>query len=273
MDNKELQAALKMAGLYRDEIDGDIGPITRGAIDKFLQNEKVEGWESWSLDRRELAAKQTIYRRAGIDSGPTDGLMGPATRFAESVWEARKKEGQVPSTEETWRDEEEKKPPLVENPVSSSKWPRQKEVSKIYGHVGTSQVQLTVPFPLKLAWAKSTIVKKISVHKLVKEPTERVLKSVLDHYGIDEINKLGLNLFGGSLNVRKMRGGSSWSMHSWGIAFDFDPERNQLKWGKDRAQFAKPEYEFWNKAWENQGAIGLGRARNYDFMHYQFARL
>jgi hypothetical protein len=80
-------------------------------------------------------------------------------------------------------------------------------------------------------------------------------------------------LFGGCLNVRRMRGGSAWSMHSWGIAFDFDPDRNQLRWGRDRAAFAKPEYNKWFELWEEEGAVSLGRVRNFDWMHVQFARL
>ena len=74
-------------------------------------------------------------------------------------------------------------------------------------------------------------------------------------------------------HVRKMRGGSSYSMHSWGIAIDFDPERNQLKWGKDRARLAQPDaVEFW-RCWEAEGWVALGRARDYDWMHVQAARL
>jgi hypothetical protein len=96
---------------------------------------------------------------------------------------------------------------------------------------------------------------------------------VLQHYGPDKVRQLGLDLFGGCLNVRKMRGGSAWSMHSWGIAFDFDPDRNQLKWGRDRAVFARPEYQKWWELWEEEGAVSLGRARNFDWMHVQFASL
>jgi hypothetical protein len=69
-----------------------------------------------------------------------------------------------------------------------------------------------------------------------------------------------------------MRGGNAWSMHSWGIAFDFDPDRNQLKWGRDKAAFGRPEYGKWFELWE-EGAISLGRARNFDWMQTQFATL
>ena len=45
-----------------------------------------------------------------------------------------------------------------------------------------------------------------------------------------EIHRLRLDVWGGCLNVRKMRGGTRNSMHSWGIALDYDPQNNQLKW-------------------------------------------
>jgi hypothetical protein len=90
--------------------------------------------------------------------------------------------------------------------------------------------------------------------------------------GID-ISKLNLDLFGGCVNVRRMRGGSAWSIHSWGAAIDVDPDNNQLKWGKDKAEFAKKEYNaFWDIV-EDEGWVSLGRVKNYDWMHYQAALL
>lgn len=100
-----------------------------------------------------------------------------------------------------------------------------------------------------------------------------MLQAVAGLYSAQERKTIGLDLFGGSLNVRKMRGGSAYSMHSWGIAIDFDPERNQLKWGKDRARLAQPDaVPFWLE-WEREGWLSLGRARDFDHMHVQAARL
>jgi hypothetical protein len=62
-------------------------------------------------------------------------------------------------------------------------------------------------------------------------------------------------------------------MHSWGIAMDYDPERNKLKWGRDKAAFAWPEYDAWWRLWEEEGWISLGRQRNFDWMHIQAAKL
>ena len=101
----------------------------------------------------------------------------------------------------------------------------------------------------------------------------RCFKRIGDSYPDPAVRrKLGIDLWGGCLNVRQMRGGSSWSMHSWGIAIDFDPDRNQMEWGRDKARLAKPDCETFWKIWEEEGAISLGRSRNFDWMHVQFAR-
>jgi hypothetical protein len=66
-----------------------------------------------------------------------------------------------------------------------------------------------------------------------------------------------------------MRGGSQMSMHSWGIALDFDANRNQLRWSSAKAAFAQPEYDAWWAAWEREGWTSLGRTYDYDWMHVE----
>lgn len=160
-------------------------------------------------------------------------------------------------------------------PPKNTNWPKQNysDMVKFYGEVGTNQTSLTLPYQMKIAWDLDVKINKFTCHIKVKDSLERIFKQTLDHYGKDGVEDLGLDLFGGCLNVRKMRGGSSWSIHSWGAAVDLDPDRNQLKWGKDRAQFAKAEYEpFW-KIVESEKWISLGRKKNYDWMHLQAATL
>ena len=90
-------------------------------------------------------------------------------------------------------------------------------------------VTLELPYPMRLAWDLDTKVNKMRVHKLVKNNFKGVFDDLLAHYGYEKLVELGIDLFGGCFAYRKMRGGSSWSMHSWGIAIDLDPVRNQLK--------------------------------------------
>lgn len=156
---------------------------------------------------------------------------------------------------------------------SKRTWPRQSEVPSFYGAVGINQTSIEIPFDMFLAWDKSVRVRKITVHKLVAGSASKSFQSIAKAYTPAERKALGIDLFGGSLNVRRMRGGSAYSMHSWGIAIDFDPERNQLKWGKDKARLSQPDAAAFWVAWEREGWLSLGRARNFDWMHVQAARL
>jgi len=130
-------------------------------------------------------------------------------------------------------------------------------------------VTIPLPFPMRLAWEISTEVNKISCHKDIATRLSSVLKDILAHYGKDKIKELGIDLFGGCFNYRKMRGGTSWSMHSWGIAIDLDPARNTLKETSKTARFARPEYKPMIDIFYKHGFESLGREKNYDWMHFQ----
>jgi len=164
---------------------------------------------------------------------------------------------------------------VSDNTPLSQRWPKQGFTSMVnfYGPVGENQTKLDLPYAMRLAWDTNVIVKKITCHQKCTKAFYTIFEKTLKIYGLKEIQKLNLDLFGGCLNVRKMRGGSSWSTHSWGCACDLSPDNNQLKWGKDKAEFAKPIYEDFWKIVEDEGAVSLGRARNIDFMHFQFCTL
>jgi peptidoglycan hydrolase-like protein with peptidoglycan-binding domain len=160
------------------------------------------------------------------------------------------------------------------NTPLSQKWPKQDYNSMVnfYGPVGENMTQLELPYTMRLAWDKGVVVKKISCHQKVAKSLYTILENVQKIYGKD-ISKLNLDLFGGCVNVRRMRGGSAWSIHSWGAAIDVDPDNNQLKWGKDKAAFGKPVYKDFLDAFEAEGWVSLLRARNFDGMHMQAALL
>lgn len=151
-------------------------------------------------------------------------------------------------------------------------WPRQDFASMVayYGNVGEHQTTLQLPYPMRLAWATSKTVSRITCHERVRESLGRVLTGILAHYGSpEEVRAARMDLFGGCLNVRKMRGGDNWSIHSWGTAIDLDPEQNRL--AMHRQQASMPEAVI--ALFEAEGWLSLGHARNYDFMHFQAARL
>lgn len=220
----------------------------------------------WDKDRKIVGMVQHACTLEGIDAGPVDGYWGPQTDYGYGLLKAKYVEGQAP---EPWRDDE----GIGATPTNQG-WPiqTQSELKKFYGPVGTNQTSVVVPYPLKIAWATEKTVSKFSCHEKVADSIVHVLERVADHYG-DQITPLGLDLWGGCLNVRKMRGGTKWSTHSWGISIDWDPTRNRLRWGADKANFAKPEYDVWWKLWEEEGWVSLGRARNYDWMHIQAAKV
>ena len=156
-----------------------------------------------------------------------------------------------------------------------NKWPKQNYASMVefYGPVGENQTQIVLPYSLRLAWDTKAVVKKITCNKKVAESLYTIFEKTLKMYGEKEIRKLRLDLFGGCLNVRKMRGGTNWSIHSWGAAIDLDPDNNQLKWTSAKATLARPEYKpFW-KIVQTEGWTSLGVSRNFDWMHFQAANL
>jgi len=143
---------------------------------------------------------------------------------------------------------------------------------KKYGFPGENPNYLTVlnlPYPMRLAWDKNVFVKKITCHKLVSNKLELIFKDILNHYGIDKIKELGIDIYGGCFNFRKMRGGNDYSRHSWGIAIDLDPERNLLKETSKTARFARPEYKPMIDIFYKHGFVSLGREKNYDWMHFE----
>lgn len=134
---------------------------------------------------------------------------------------------------------------------------------------GTYLVSINLPYPMRLAWDKKTKVKTMRCHKLVAANFTNVFKDILEHYGLEKIQELGIDIYGGCFNFRKMRGGNDYSRHSWGIAIDLDPERNLLHETKKTARFARPEYKPMIDIFYKNGFLSLGIEKNYDWMHFE----
>jgi len=233
-----LQSRLTSHGFAPGPIDGVIGSNTIAAIKAF---ERAHG----------LPVDGTA------DGAVVDGLRAPSSSALP-----------LDMTRIPNRDIEDDDP----QPVGKI-WPRQRDVRSFYGDVGQHQTKIEIPFDMVLAWDTTRRITCMTLHSKVAASAERVLNRLASIYSARERISLGLNLFGGSLNVRRMRGGSKYSMHSWGIAIDFDPARNRLSWHKPQARLsANDAIPFW-EAWEAEGWLSLGRARNFDWMHVQAARL
>jgi hypothetical protein len=258
---KFIQAQLNARGLDAGPEDGVLGPRTIAALDRVEETP-----QGWSKKRKQVAFIQLLAREKGIEAGPIDGYWGPQTDYAFEALIQIVEENKEP---EIWRPED----LSYANPNDWPKQTPQDNLVRFYGEAGKNQTKIDLPYPHRLSWNKATVIKSFQCHEKVHDSLHRVLSRVLDNYGPDEIARLHLDLWGGCLNVRKMRGGTQYSLHSWGIAIDYDPERNQLKWDRDRASFASPEYDTWWKLWEEEGWTSLGRTRNFDWMHVQAAGL
>lgn len=214
---------------------------------------------------------QTRLAELGHNPGAADGIGGPGT--AKALQAFFDKQGLAFSVSAT-RDEITVKGPLFSQPRTLGRWPKQSDVPNFFGPVGgpeSTAGRVNLPMPFYLAWDKGVTIKTFACHSKVASALTSIFDQTFAHYGAARMAELALNCFGGCFNKRKMRGGTAWSMHSWGIAVDLDPERNQLTWGRDRAVFARPEYEaFWNIV-EAHGAKSLGRSENRDWQHFQFA--
>jgi hypothetical protein len=130
-------------------------------------------------------------------------------------------------------------------------------------------VTVKVPYPMRIAWDTDSSVKTIRCHKLVADKLLAVFNDLLSHYGYDKIKELGIDLYGGCFNYRRMRSGSAWSMHAWGIAIDLDPARNTMRETKRTARFARPEYKAMIDIFYKHGFISLGREKDFDWMHFE----
>ena len=160
--------------------------------------------------------------------------------------------------------------PLFKSVVSKEKYPHESDCEKFYGKVGKNQKRIKLPYPMRIAWDTSKSVRTMLCHEKVADDMLAIFEDILEYYGLDQIKLLGLDMYGGCLNVRKIRGGNRWSTHAWGISVDIDPSHNQLRWGSDKARLARDEYKpFWDIV-EKHGAYSLGKNHGYDWMHFQF---
>lgn len=230
--DKRYQQLLFNLNLYKGRIDGLYGPNTENAVKSFQ----------------------------AMNGLIADGIIGSNTRrvFEEQL-------GDVPerSVDEVVTSKGVKH--------SYKRWPHEdtKSLMNFYGSVGKNQTSLELPYRMYLAWDTSKSLSRISCHAKVADSLYTVLENVKSVYSPEEISKHGFNLFGGCLNVRKIRGGNRWSTHAWGIAIDIDPARNGLRTSWSKSYFGRSECRDFVECFKNEGWYSLGLEKNYDSMHFQ----
>lgn len=105
------------------------------------------------------------------------------------------------------------------------------------------------------------IPKRIYCNKDLVKPLEASFKALIDTGCVKE-----LKTWDGCFNIRKKRGLSSMSLHSWGIAIDVNAFENGL--GKQPK--LSPEFV---KCFTDNGFIWGGTWTRKDGMHFQLANI
>lgn len=255
---KQLQKFMQLEGTYSGQIDGILGRKSIAGATDLLQREGIQMTASWSPERVFIAIAQLLFVELGFDTGGIDGLYGPSTGGALERYQNLMRDTDASSEERAQQ---------------STIWPTYRNMTRFYGPVGQNIERYTLPYRMVLAWDTDAVVNRMSLNKKCGESAIGCLEAARDHYGISALQDMGMHLFGGSLNVRKMRGGSNYSVHSWAAAIDFDPLRNQFRWTNHQAKMDDPEFDKWWAIWEAAGWVSLGRERNFDWQHIQAARL
>lgn len=260
MSGRDYQQYLKDKGFYKGAVDGIEGANTQRATREFLNSIKdqvdpaVMRTATYTIKR--LAVNQYRFKELGFYAGIIDGRLGPTTQYAIEQYQNWARDNDSP----------------VVNTVNNQ-WPTYSNIESFYGKPGTNHRTVILPYPMRLAWDTKTQITRTVINDRCADSFVRVLENVLKVYGIEEIQKLRLDYFGGTYNNRPMRGGTRLSTHAYAAAIDIDPERNALRADSRTASMAKPAYNKWWECWEAEGWVSLGREKNYDWMHVQAVRL
>jgi D-alanyl-D-alanine carboxypeptidase len=149
-------------------------------------------------------------------------------------------------------------------------FPAQDNVTAFYGKHGEPggfsppTKTIVLPFPIFYEGQKVT---KLSPHEKCADSLLRVFERLAIAFPTEEARRAaGLLAYDGLYNPRKMRGGTSWSMHSWAIAVDFNAGKNGNKtaWPSIAVMPLEVMECFAREGWTSAGAF-WGR----DAMHFQ----
>lgn len=272
MKNTDIQRLLAAAGYYNGGIDGDLGNKSLKAIANILDRHRgmaTSNPDRWSAKRRAIGAAQLVLHYAGYEPGAIDGYAGVNTVEALRAYDYEKATGK--------REEIDRTPPAHHRPVKSA-FPAQSGCNSFYGVPGSRELisqlaMFTLPLPMRIDWNLSQRVTRVQLHKKCGDSAMAAEAEVVRHYGEKEWRRLGLDRNAGTYNHRKMRGGTSWSMHAYGCAWDRYAAPNGLRVRSPQALFSGEAYVAFFNIWEAHGWTSLGREIDRDWMHIQAASL
>ncbi|SEN70585.1 D-alanyl-D-alanine carboxypeptidase [Loktanella fryxellensis] len=257
------QMLLASAGYYKKAIDGSLNASTQRGISIVINN--AGGLMSkWSARRREIAAGQIILNVQGRDAGLVNGYAGHNTLEALTDWLSKRME--VTATVERL--------PAASRPDPKD-LPRQADIAAIYGSpaIPANTTYALLDFDMRLDWDLGSPIRKLRVHHKCATALVRAITAVRAHYGHDKWQALGLDRYAGGYNPRRMRGGTSWSMHAYGCAVDFFAAPNGLRARAPEALFSRPDYRPFLDIMEAHNWLPALRLWGADAMHFQMARL
>lgn len=261
MQVRDVQRLLSAAGYYSGLIDGQAGEKTMRGVELVLKKRSPTSLK-WSRDRQLVAAAQVILTFGGWEPGKIDGYAGNNTMNALAMYDFRVAHGvnQVISRPAT-------------STAINSPFPSQSDCVAFYGAPGAAvQARLKMfdlPVAMRLDWALDQKVKRVQLHEKCGASAIEAVGEIVKHYGEKRWRELGLDRHAGTYVHRKMRGGTSWSMHAFGCAWDFYAAPNGLMMRAPDALFSGEQYKSFFDIWENFGWLPLGRAIGRDWMHVQ----
>lgn len=250
----------KVQQLVNVTADGIIGPKTLAAVAEALGT-NISAYKATTI--------KNIQKKIGVTA---DGIIGKNTLNAIiSV---------LSKTQITKKEVNSDLQKYIDKPIKYSdvkykanlvKQSALRSGSTAFGKAGCEDrlVNVKVPanYPLKYG---DTRVKSIRIHELVADRLEAALNDIINHYG-EDIEKVapGACKYDGSYNFRKSRNSSSTSVHSWGLALDFDAGNNTMKMSAPKARLSQDIYKPFFDILEHHGFKSLGRRGDYDWMHVQ----
>jgi hypothetical protein len=149
-------------------------------------------------------------------------------------------------------------------------FPTQKGVPGFYGPHGENggytppMDKFVLPFTV---YYEGKAVTGLRAHEKCADSLHKVFQLLFEIYPTEEERrKAGVSVYDGIYNPRPMRGGSSWSMHSWAIAIDLDAGRN----GNNTYWPTKANMPFEvMECFAECGWLSAGAFWNRDAMHFQ----
>lgn len=149
-------------------------------------------------------------------------------------------------------------------------WPAstQAGLRDFYGEPGDEKNLVFINFPYPMFYGGKRVTRS-RCHFKVAASLGRVLASIGQLHGSDREVMEEAEDFAGIYNFRPKRGGTSYSVHSWGAAIDLDADDNTFRdtWPIQADMPLEIMEAFAREGWQSAGAFW-----GYDAMHFEATR-